>query len=183
MARLAFAQRFGSAWANRLLRRRIRLARLRLAAEPWMIAEVAARLARAEGTETHPTMPPQPTEPERVPTPEPTPNAEPVDPPSKPRPRARKVHQPSGLKRRRVADGAIVADYRPDAARLMRESVTLTRPMGMSNGELMAAYDPPIGERTAQGIASAARREAREALGLSESSTVNGHVPHLDAVP
>lgn len=182
MARLAFAQVHGWQWAGILFHRDTRLAKLKLSADREMIAEVSARLALAStkfeieepapteekpAPETHPVMPPQPAPPIHVPTPEPTPAAE---PPRRPRGTGR------------VLDGRLIrADEVYDVARdLVLSSITDKRPTGISTAELIAMFSPPLGQRTAEGIAAEARKLARERKGTAK---VNGHVPDLVEVP
>jgi hypothetical protein len=166
---LSFALHWGGRWSSTVLRRRIRLARLQLIADDGVVAETHARLARAErvmepatppppsGPETHPTMPDQAVEPERVPTSEPTPAAEPK--PRKPTGR--------GTVSARTVDGVTFSgnDLREHAIARLVASITPERPTGMSNAELAASYDPPLGERTAQGWGAEGRKRR----------TTNGH--------
>lgn len=150
MARLAFALQFGTEWVSDILRRKSRLARLRLLADDDQIAEVTARLVRAKGNPA-PTGDPEP-EPKR----EPEPRRREIDPPPK------KPAHPSGATVRMV-DGQALAgdDLKEHAIGRLLASVTPERPSGMSTEELIKSYDPPLGKRTAEGWAAAARKRAR----------------------
>jgi hypothetical protein len=164
MTRLAFKSKHGSAWINEAFRRTARLERLQTLADDADIAEVRARMARSRLSltaepapvnpperETHPVMPEQPKPPERVQP------AKPADPDRK-----QGVHTRDGLLLRG-------AGLKSDAIAMHRQSVTATRPKGMTAAELAALYTPPLGERTSQDFAALARKP------------INGHVPDLAA--
>jgi hypothetical protein len=177
---LTFAQRWGSARVGTLTRRRIRMGRLLLVADDDMIRESVARVARAAVVmepETHPTPVPQPNAPVSVPTPEPTPDREPKPAPPENTPR----RPQSGSVR--VVDGRelVGEDLKRHAIRRMVLSVTQARPNGMTTEELRNSYEPPLGQRTAEGWAADARRAARTAEDLTRS--LNGHVPEGVQVP
>lgn len=166
MARLAFAERFGDPRVSALLRRRIRLARLRLLADDAQIAEVDDRLARAEGKER--------AEVDPTPTPEP--------PPSKP-PTKRRSGHPTGTAVRTVEGEVLVGeDLKRDVIKRLLTSATPDRPLGMRNQDLCNSYAPPLALRTVEGWVSGARQTLRDrrAAGVGH---VNGRSPDLTVVP
>lgn len=165
MARLAFAERFGTPWISAVLRRPVRLARLRLLADQEQIAEVRDRLALAAGEEVHPVPPPQPVKPERVPAPHPTPPAE----PNKPR--------PAGGVTIREVDGAYLSGTMKDGGPLADDYAERLRGMpGATTEKVRHTYTPPIGLRVAQAWTSMANKRAA-------AEQEDGHAPHLSVVP
>lgn len=160
IARLAFNLEHGEAWTSTLLRRRIRLARLKLDADADLLAGVRTRLELSRraladpvdppaAPEEHPVMPVQPAKPVHVPAPEPTPAAEPVAPTPEER-------RPQGW-HRRVGNEHWMrgAELEADAVQLMTESIRRGHPL--TNDHLAAAYDPPLKERNAQKFGAKAR--------------------------
>jgi hypothetical protein len=167
---LRFRQEYGWSWLSEVTGRPRRIARLALLADDAIVAESSARLARAgrllgtaEPAPADPPPPPQPA-PESHPLPPEQP-AEPIiiKPVPANRPRPQGVHTtPDGETLRSPA-------LREDAIKRMRASMTPGRPRGMTAAELAGLYTPPLGLRTAEGIASDARAAAA-------SESVNGHV-------
>jgi hypothetical protein len=148
---------------NDALRRRVRLAKLELAADDEMIRAARADLSRIgtvlqksaepEPRETHPVMPPQPVEPERVRP------AKPAE--SEPQRRVQGVHTRVG----RTMRGD---ELEADAVAVHRKSMSTDRPRGMTAAELAALYEPALGMRKAEEYAAKSRRQ------------INGSVPALD---
>lgn len=153
ITRLAFRIEHGDKRINGLLNRTTRLARLKTIADDADIAEVRARLARST-VDLYPASPGKPKPPPVTETKTPSPRL--ILPASRPQ----GMHERAG----RALRGA---DLKADALAAMRESMTPARPRGYTAAELAALYTPPLGSRTAEGIAAAARKP------------VNGNVPDL----
>jgi hypothetical protein len=148
IARLAFALEHGAPWMSGLLRRKIRLARLKLDADRAMLALVAERLrlsSAAIESEFSQRLAP---EVRAVTRPEPSIVIKPLKPAESP---------------------ALPEDRQALAYRLMRESVTLDSPRGMTAAELAALSG--YGIRIAEKIAAEVRRER-----------VNGHARRVDTI-
>lgn len=155
MARIEFGLQFGARWVSVVLRRRTRLAKLRLQADGVMLAEVAERIARARGE--------APAEPARTPSPEPAAPAPAVDVAPAPRrePRSRPSGHPSGTVVRMVHGRPLAGDdLREDFIARVLASMTPERPRGATTTQVRGAYDPPIGQRVADSWAAEARRRA-----------------------
>jgi len=160
IAKLAFAIEHGEPWVTTVMRRHIRLARLKLDADPELLAGVRNRLVLssrsldqqpepepAPAEKTHPTMPPQPVEPVHVPAPEPTPAVEPER--IKDRLTVQGVHM--------SPDGALLRGAVLERDAVGRMTRLLKIAAGTTNADLAALYDPPLKERKAQEFGAKAR--------------------------
>lgn len=144
MTRLAFRIHHAPAWLNDLLRRPVRLSRLKTLAEDADLSAVRTRLARMSVD----LMVPAPERPAQ--------SSKLIVPP------ARRIELPDSRRvqgEHRIGDAVLRgADLREDAVIRMYASVTEDRPRGMTAQELAALYTPPLGQRTAEGIAAEARK-------------------------
>lgn len=146
MTRLAFKMDVGDKTLNDLLRRDERLRRLLTLADDADVAAVRSRIARSKVDLLT-------TEPVRAP------RSETLHVPDVPRrriPEAGKmgVHTRAG----RTLRGA---ELREDIIQTLVASATTERPLGMPTAELRELYTPPLGQRTADDAAAAARKQLR----------------------
>lgn len=155
LTQLQFRFKYGSPTANSLFRRKVRLAKLKTLADDDDLAVVRARLARMDVDLLPGAADPDPAPPPAAPTYQLPP---PLFPPAPRRSRPAEDRQVQGV---HVRDGRPLrgVELHDDGVALVLASVAPERPRGMSNAELMAAYDPPLKERTAQTIGAAARKQ------------------------
>lgn len=144
LTRLAFREHHGAAWLNDLFRRKVRLQRLQTLADETDVREVRARLARSRVDLMAPSPQPAPIRPLPV-----APTAKIVLPSER---RVMGVHERDGREMRG-------RDLRADAVAQMLASMSPDRPLGMPTADLAALYTPPLGTRTAEGIAAEARKQ------------------------
>jgi hypothetical protein len=149
MVRLAFRERYAPAWLASLTRTRIRRARLATDATDDDLAVVSARLDRARRvmarTELAPASPAAPAPPAAV-------RSAPLRLPAVlPPDRPQGVH---------VRDGRTMrgSELKQDAMDLVRARSLSGEPI--TNAELAALYDPPLGQRTAETYGAAGRKLA-----------------------
>jgi len=169
MVRLAFRERYAPRWLATLSRTKVRRARLATDATDGDLTAIAARLSRAAavmaGTELPQETPPAPpAEQRRVEEKQP-----PAERPQRPVPsgsdRVQGVHTRAGRTMRGTA-------LKQDAIDLVKAKALSGQPI--SNAELAALYDPPLGERTSQTYGAAGRKAAAD---LAETVSQNGHQP------
>lgn len=155
MTRLAFKMDVGDKTLNDLLRRDERLRRLLTLADDADVAAVRSRIARSK-VDLLTTEPVRAQRPETLHVP---------DVPRRRIPEVGKmgVHTRAG----RTLRGA---ELREDIIQTLVASATPDRPQGMPTAELRELYTPPLGQRTADDAAAAARRQLRERVNGSAVS-------------
>lgn len=181
IARLAFAIEHGDKRVTTALRRKVRLARLKLSADAAMLQQVAVQLdlskrpialAKDAPTETHPVMPPQPTPPVHVPTPEPTPPVEPAPPPEPEPIRTNITLTPLPQGSHRSPAGATLRGAALEADAVQRMTNALRAGKAMTNADLAKLYEPPLGQRTADKFGAKARKPAEQTNGHAVGTLV-----------
>lgn len=142
LTRMAFRIHHAPAWLNDALRRPIRLAKLKTLADDADLSVVRTRLARMSVD----LMQPETTAVSSLIV-SPRRRLELPDPDR----RVMGVH---------VREGKVLRgkELRADAVAVMRASILTSPPRGMTTAELAAHYDPPLGQRTADGFAAEARK-------------------------
>lgn len=155
MRNLAFRIEEGSATLNDLFRRKIRLAKLELAADASMIERARTDLARRGAVlraEAEPTAP----APAALPSVPSAPRRRPERPPQG-------VHEIDGQTLRGRA-------LREDGIARLLASVSTDLPRGMPTDQFARLYTPPLGTRTAADIAADARKRINGHALTSEES-------------
>lgn len=178
MTLIGFRRDHAPKWTDPLGRRAYRLARMALDADDDLIVEVERRRARGDAF-----LAKSPALPAAAPTPVATaPKGIPMMDLSSPRPvpappestaryaEGGKLPQGATVVNGVVLRGSALHQHATD--RLI-DSVSPDRPNGMSNAELVASYSPPLGQRTAESIAAAARR-SEEFLARQAGRQING---------